>query len=102
MSGGSARFYRREQGQSWKKFYSVRLRELKEHTEYEPLGASDQPGNLGGETVRRLLKFGFTGTVTPVSRSSARRLLIPTSLRRFVTISKAGFISFRSLNASWL
>ena len=25
------------------------------------IGASDQPGNLGGETVRRLLKFGYPG-----------------------------------------
>jgi len=35
------------------------------------VGASDQPGNLGGETVRRLLKFGFRGAVTPISRSAA-------------------------------
>jgi len=35
------------------------------------IGASDQPGNLGGETVRRLLKFGFRGAVTPISRSAA-------------------------------
>ena len=46
VSGGSARFYRREEGERWKKFYSVRLRELKELTEYEPLGASDQPGKF--------------------------------------------------------
>jgi dienelactone hydrolase len=46
VSGGSARFYRREQGERWKKFYSVRLRELKGQTEYEPLGASDQPGKF--------------------------------------------------------
>ena len=46
VSGGSARFYRREQGERWKKFHSVRLRELKGQTEYEPLGASDQPGKF--------------------------------------------------------
>ena len=46
VSGGSARFYRREEGERWKKFHSVRLRELKEQTEYEPLGASDQPGKF--------------------------------------------------------
>ena len=34
------------------------------------IGASDQPGNLGGETVRRLLKFGFPGRVSPVGRSA--------------------------------
>jgi acetate---CoA ligase (ADP-forming) len=35
------------------------------------IGASDQPGNLGGETVRRLLKFGFPGPVWPISRTAA-------------------------------
>lgn len=35
------------------------------------IGASDQPGNLGGDTVRRLLKFKFPGKVWPVSRSAA-------------------------------
>ncbi len=35
------------------------------------IGASDQPGNLGGDTVRRLLKFKFPGSVWPVSRSAA-------------------------------
>jgi acyl-CoA synthetase (NDP forming) len=33
------------------------------------IGASDRPGNLGGDTVRRLLKFGFPGPVWPVNRS---------------------------------
>ncbi len=46
VSGGTARFYRHEEGERWKKFHSVRLRELKEHTDYEPLGASDQPGKF--------------------------------------------------------
>jgi acetyltransferase len=35
------------------------------------VGASDQAGNLGGATVRRLLKFGFPGRVMPVGRSGA-------------------------------
>lgn len=35
------------------------------------VGASDQPGSFGGETVRRLVKFGFPGRITPVSRSSS-------------------------------
>jgi acetyltransferase len=34
------------------------------------IGASDQPGNLGGETVRRLLKFGYPGRVTPINRTA--------------------------------
>ena len=34
------------------------------------VGASDQPGSFGGETVRRLLKFGFPGRVTPISRTA--------------------------------
>jgi dipeptidyl aminopeptidase/acylaminoacyl peptidase len=46
VSGGRLRFYRREQDERWKKYYQVRLRELKEHNEYEPLGASDQPGKF--------------------------------------------------------
>jgi acyl-CoA synthetase (NDP forming) len=32
------------------------------------IGASDRPGNLGGDTVRRLLKFKFPGPVYPVNR----------------------------------
>jgi acyl-CoA synthetase (NDP forming) len=35
------------------------------------IGASEQPGNLGGDTVRRLLKFKFPGKVWPISRSGA-------------------------------
>lgn len=33
------------------------------------IGASDRPGNLGGETVRRLVDFGFPGPVWPVNRT---------------------------------
>jgi len=46
VSNGSLRFYRRENGDHWKKYYKVRLRELKEQDEYEPLGPSDQPGKF--------------------------------------------------------
>jgi len=35
------------------------------------IGASDRPGNLGGDTVRRLVKFGFPGPVWPVNRTAA-------------------------------
>lgn len=35
------------------------------------IGASDRPGNLGGDTVRRLLRFGFPGPVWPVSRTAS-------------------------------
>ncbi|HET7033446.1 MAG TPA: acetate--CoA ligase family protein [Casimicrobiaceae bacterium] len=35
------------------------------------IGASDQPGNLGGDTVRRLRTFGFPGEVWPVNRTAA-------------------------------
>lgn len=31
------------------------------------IGASDRPGNLGGDTVERLLRFGFPGPVWPVN-----------------------------------
>jgi acetyltransferase len=33
------------------------------------IGASERPGNLGGDTVRRLLKFRFPGPVWPINRS---------------------------------
>lgn len=36
------------------------------------IGASDRPGNFGGATVQRLLKFGFAGPVWPVNRSGGR------------------------------
>lgn len=35
------------------------------------IGASDQPGNLGGDTVRRLRTFRFPGEVWPVNRTAA-------------------------------
>ena len=35
------------------------------------IGASERPGNLGGDTVRRLVKFGFPGPVWPVSRTAS-------------------------------
>lgn len=35
------------------------------------IGASDQPGNVGGDTVRRLQKFAFPGPVWPISRTAA-------------------------------
>ncbi len=31
------------------------------------VGASDRPGNLGGDTVRHLLKFGYPGAIWPVN-----------------------------------
>jgi len=35
------------------------------------IGASERAGNVGGDTVARLVKFGFPGPVWPVGRSSA-------------------------------
>ena len=35
------------------------------------IGASDRPGNLGGDTVRRLTKFNYAGPIWPISRTSA-------------------------------
>jgi dipeptidyl aminopeptidase/acylaminoacyl peptidase len=43
VGGGTLRFYRREKGERWKKYHSVRLRELEGQNEYEPVGASDVP-----------------------------------------------------------
>jgi acyl-CoA synthetase (NDP forming) len=42
-----------------------------EPTSVAVIGASERPGNLGGDTVRRLLKFGFPGPVWPVNRTGA-------------------------------
>ena len=42
-----------------------------EPTSIAVIGASERPGNLGGDTVRRLVKFGFPGPVWPVSRTAA-------------------------------
>jgi len=44
VSQGFMRFYRRNARAEWKLFQQVRVRELLGHTEYEPLGPSDQPG----------------------------------------------------------
>ena len=44
-----------------------------EPTSVAVIGASERPGNLGGDTVRRLVKFGFPGPVWPVNRSGAGR-----------------------------
>jgi hypothetical protein len=34
------------------------------------VGASERPGNLGGDTVNRLVRFGFPGPIWPVNRSA--------------------------------
>ena len=41
-----------------------------EPTSVAVIGASERPGNLGGDTVRRLVKFGFPGPVWPVNRTA--------------------------------
>jgi acyl-CoA synthetase (NDP forming) len=41
------------------------------------VGASDRPGNLGGDTVRHLLKFGYPGAVWPVNPQQAHVAGIP-------------------------
>ena len=48
------------------------------------IGASDQPGNLGGETVRRLLQFKFRGAISPISRSATTVAGLPS----FASISE--------------
>lgn len=35
------------------------------------IGASDRPGNLGGDTVRRLIKFKFAGPVWPINPATS-------------------------------
>ena len=47
------------------------VRPLLEPRSIAVVGASDQPGNLGGATVGRLIKFGYPGRVFAVNRSGA-------------------------------
>ena len=44
VSGGTVRLFRKDAEGKWRKFYSMRLREMKEQSEYESVGPSDQPG----------------------------------------------------------
>lgn len=47
VSLGTLRYYRREDGEKWKKFYSVRLKELQnQRIEYDWLGASTDPNKV--------------------------------------------------------
>ena len=45
----------------------VDVRPILELRSIAVIGASDQPGNLGGDTVRRLTRFRFPGPVWPVN-----------------------------------
>ena len=54
-----------------------------EPTSIAVIGASERPGNLGGDTVRRLVKFGFPGPVWPVNRAAASVAGLPA----FATLS---------------
>jgi acyl-CoA synthetase (NDP forming) len=47
------------------------LRAILEPRSIAVVGASEQPGNFGGETVRHLKRFGYPGPVWPVGRSGA-------------------------------
>jgi dipeptidyl aminopeptidase/acylaminoacyl peptidase len=44
VSSGTVRLFRKDAEGKWRKFYSMRLREMKEQAEYESVGPSDQPG----------------------------------------------------------
>ncbi len=44
IANGSLRFFRREADDKWKKYYSIRLREMREQPDYDPIGPSDLPG----------------------------------------------------------
>ena len=43
-SGGSIRLFRKDPEGKWRRFYTMRIREMKERPEYEAVGPSDQPG----------------------------------------------------------
>jgi acetyltransferase len=65
------------------------------------IGASDQPGNLGGETVRRLRKFKFPGPIWPVSRSAATVADLP-SYRHVSELPEAPELAIMAIPASAL
>jgi hypothetical protein len=44
VSNGTMRLFRKDEQGKWRKFYSMRVREMKERADYEPVGPSDQPG----------------------------------------------------------
>jgi len=43
-SNGTIRLFRKDAEGKWKKFASMRIKEMKERLDYEPIGPSDQPG----------------------------------------------------------
>ena len=43
-SSGSIRLFRKDEEGKWRRFYTMRIREMKERPEYEAVGPSDQPG----------------------------------------------------------
>lgn len=45
-SGGTLRFFRKDTEGKWRKFHSMRMREMKEQPDYEAVGPSDQPGKF--------------------------------------------------------
>jgi dipeptidyl aminopeptidase/acylaminoacyl peptidase len=44
VARGTVRLFRKDVEGKWREFYSMRLREMKEQSEYESVGPSDQPG----------------------------------------------------------
>ena len=43
-SNGTIRLFRKDAEGKWKKFATMRIKEMKERPDYEPVGPSDQPG----------------------------------------------------------
>lgn len=48
------------------------VRRLLEPRSIAVIGASERPGSFGGETVQRLVRFGFPGPVWPIGRTRAK------------------------------
>lgn len=44
VSNGSIRLFRKDTEGKWKKFASMRIKEMKERPDFDPIGPSDQPG----------------------------------------------------------
>lgn len=65
------------------------------------IGASDQPANLGGDTVRRLVKFKFPGAVYPVSRSASTVAGLP-AYRNVSQLPQAPDLTILAIPASGL
>ena len=77
------------------------IRPILEPRSIAVVGASDQAGNLGGETVRHLIRFGYPGRVWPVSRTAATVAGLP-SFPRIAELPEVPELAILAIPASGL